>query len=156
MNYKRKSILMQQCVVTISPVPYVFFVGIIWRKWKLYIFGKLRVLWIWKPMLAFFQAPVGRHLGFSKWTLFFLKMTISWLYPSYIHGFGVKYTFMRSMNWTEWLRIWQNVNIIQKLTNPTSQWTIWPYHLFFCFSFMNLKKKCYTVYAQFCSLTINK
>ena len=51
---RRKSILTQQCVVTISRVPYVFFVGIFWRKWKLYIFGKLKVLWIWKPMLAFF------------------------------------------------------------------------------------------------------
>ena len=55
--YIRMSIVTQQCVVTISPVPYVFFVGIFLRKWKLYIFGKLRVLWIWKPMLAFFSIP---------------------------------------------------------------------------------------------------
>ena len=54
------SIATQQCVVTISPVP-CFFVVIFWRKWKLNIFGKLRVLWIWKPMLAFFSIQGGRQ-----------------------------------------------------------------------------------------------
>ena len=52
-----KSILTQQCVVTISPVSYAFFVVIFLRKWKLYIFGKLRVFWIWKLFLAFFSSP---------------------------------------------------------------------------------------------------
>ena len=31
-NFHRMSIVTQQCVVTINPVPYVFFVGNFWRK----------------------------------------------------------------------------------------------------------------------------
>jgi len=56
-----------------SPVRYVFSFRIFGDLKKLYIFGNVRIYWIWKTMFTFFQAPYGRHLGFSKWRLFFLK-----------------------------------------------------------------------------------
>ena len=56
----RMSIVTQQCVVTISPVPHIFSLDFFGEN-ELYIFGKLRVLWTWKPMLAFFSIQDGRQ-----------------------------------------------------------------------------------------------
>jgi len=94
------SIVTQQCVVTISPVPYVFFVGIFWRKWKLYIFGKL------KSNVGIFSSPPWAPSWIFKMAAVFLKIGYILGCNHRINMFLVsKYTFSRSRYWMEWLRM---------------------------------------------------
>jgi len=58
---------------THSPVPYVFSFRI-FGDLEHYTFSEtLGHTEFEKQCLQFFQAPCGRHLGFSKWRLFVLK-----------------------------------------------------------------------------------
>ena len=66
-----------------------------------------------KQCCQFFQYLFGRHLGFSKWPLFFLKIWHFSACNKPIDVFLVStYTFLRSMNWGIFFCLFSN-NFLQ-------------------------------------------
>ena len=57
----------------VSPVPYVFSLAIFGDYVNYTFLETLGSTESEKQYLHFFQVPYGRHLGFSKWRLFFRK-----------------------------------------------------------------------------------
>ena len=62
-----------------SPVPYVFSFRIFGDLENYTFLETLGPTESEKQCLHFFQAPYGRHLGFSKWRFFFINLAISQL-----------------------------------------------------------------------------
>jgi len=65
--------------VTISPFPYVFSLEFFGENENYTFLESLESCESENQCWHFFQAPLGRHLGFQNGGCFFLKMAISWV-----------------------------------------------------------------------------
>jgi hypothetical protein len=98
----------------VSPFPYVFSFRIFGDLENYTLLETLGSSESEKQCLHFFQASYGRHLGFSKWRLFFLKSGYISASKHHRHMILVsKPTLLRSKNLMQYLKMWSNTYKVQ-------------------------------------------